>query len=188
MMRSAPPLEEPDSDSLPIPDSLPKPPNDGMLGGSAGRATGRPPPTKELDGLGAGAGAGAAARAAGLGAAFGAAAFAGALFRLAGARRFAVARLAVVFLVPDRFAVLFFAVLRFAVAFLPPARLAVERFAVDFFLVEDFFFAGIFPPSDARRRVRAWFRRMRTRCCYLRFIASALRKDKHFPMGCISSR
>jgi hypothetical protein len=81
---------------------------------------------------------------------------------LAGALRFAVARLAVVFLVPDRFAVLFFAVPRFAVAFLPPARLAVERFAVDFFLVEDFFFAGIFPPSDARRRVRAWFMRMRT--------------------------
>ena len=172
-MRSAPPLEEPDSDSLPIPDSLPKPPNDGMLGGSAGRATGRPPPTKELDGLGAGAGAGAAARAAGLGAAFGAAALTGAAFRLAGALRLAVARFAVVFFVPDRFAVLFFAVL---------------RLAVDFFLVEDFFFAGIFPPSDARRRVRAWFRRMRTRCCYLRFIASDLRKDKHFPMCCISSR
>jgi hypothetical protein len=156
-MRSAPPPEEPDSDSLPIPDSLPNPPNDGMLGGSAGRATGRPP--KELDGLGAagaaGRGAGAAARTAGLGAAFGAAALAGALFRLAGALRFAVARLAVVFLVPDRFAVLFFAVLRLAVDFLPPARLAVDRLAVDFFLVEDFFFAGIFPPSDARRRVRA---------------------------------
>src|SRR6266566_2784047 len=172
-MRSAPPLDEPDSDSLPIPGSLPNPPNDGMLGGSAGRATGRPPPTKELDGLGAAAGAGVVARATGLGAAFGAAALAGALFRLAGALRFAVARLAVVFLVPDRFAVLFFAGL---------------RLAVDFFLVEDFFFAGIFPPSDARRRVRAWFRRMRTRCCYLRFIASALRKDKHFPMWCISSR
>src|SRR6266550_251245 len=152
-MRSAPPLDEPDSDSLPIPGSLPNPPNDGMLGGSAGRATGRPPPTKELDGLGAAAGAGVVARATGLGAAFGAAALVGALFRLAGA-----------------------------------ARLAVERLAVDFFLVEDFFFAGIFPPSDARRRVRAWFRRMRTRCCYLRFIASALRKDKHFPMWCISSR
>jgi len=149
LIRSAPPPEEPDSDSLPIPDSLPNPPNDGMLGGSAGRATGRPPPAKVLDGLGAAAGAGAAARAAGLGAAFGAAAFAGALLRLAGALRFAVARLAVVFLVPERFAVLFFAVLRFAVAFLPPARLAVERLAVDFFLVEDFFFAGIFPPSDA---------------------------------------
>src|SRR5437667_11215170 len=143
-MRSAPPLDEPDSDSLPIPGSLPNPPNDGMLGGSAGRATGRPPPAKVLDGLGAAAGAGAA----GLGA-FGAAAFAGALLRLVGALRFTVARLAVVFLVPERFAVLFFAVLRFAVAFLPPARLAVERLAVDFFLVEDFFFAGIFPPSDA---------------------------------------
>jgi len=183
-MRSAPPLEEPDSDSLPIPDSLPNPPNDGILGGSAGRATGRVP--NVVDGLGAagatGRGAGAAARTAGLGAAFGAAAF-----RLAGAR-FAVARFAVVFFVPDRFAVLFLAVLRLAVDFFPPARLAVDRLAVDFFLVEDFFFAGIFPPSDARRRVRAWFMRMRTRCCYLRFIASALRKDKHFPTWCISSR
>src|ERR1700694_1405796 len=166
-MRSAPPLEEPDSDSLPMPDSLPNPPNDGMLGGSAGRATGRAP--KVLDGLGAGgatgrgAGAGAAARTAGLGAAFGAAALAGVLFRSAGARAFAVVRLAVVFLVPERFAVLFFAVVRLAVDFLPPARLAVDRLAVDFFLVEDFFFAGIFPPSDARRRVRAWFMRMRTR-------------------------
>ena len=194
-MRSAPPLEEPDSDSLPIPDSLPNPPNDGMLGGSAGLATGRPP--NELDGLGATGAVGAAARTTGLVAAFGAAAFgaaalAGALFRFAGALRFAVARLAVVFLEPARFAVLFFAVLffavlRLAVDFFPPARLAVDRFAVDFFLVEDFFFAGIFPPSDARRRVRAWFMRMRTRCCYLRFIASALRKDKHFPTWCISS-
>src|SRR5207244_8965596 len=144
-MRSAPPLDEPDSDSLPIPGSLPNPPNDGMLGGSAGRATGRPPPAKVLDGLGAAAGAGAA----GLGAAFGAAAFAGALLRLVGALRFTVARLAVVFLVPERFAVLFFAVLRFAVAFLPPARLAVERLAVDFFLVDDFFFVGIFHRSAA---------------------------------------
>jgi hypothetical protein len=185
-MRSAPPPEEPDSDSLPIPDSLPNPPNEGVLGDdSAGRATGRVP--KVVDGLGAagaaGRGAGAAARTTGLEAAFGAAAF-----RFAGALRFAVARLAVVFLVPDRFAVLFFAVLRLAVDFLPPVRLAVDRFAVDFFLVEDFFFAGIFPPSDARRRVRAWFMRMRTRCCYLRFIASALRKDKHFPTWRVSSR
>jgi hypothetical protein len=99
-----------------------------------------------------------------------------------------VARLAVVFLVPERFAVLFLAVLRLAVDFFPPARLAVDRLAVDFFLVEDFFFAGIFSPSDARRRVRAWFMRMRTRCCYLRFIASALRKDKHFRRWCVSSR
>ena len=73
MMRSAPPLEEPDSDSLPIPDSLPNPPNDGMLGGSAGLATGRPP--NELDGVGATGAVGAAARTTGLGAAFGAAAF-----------------------------------------------------------------------------------------------------------------
>jgi hypothetical protein len=36
-----------------------------------------------------------------------------------------------------------------AVDFLPPARLAVGFFAVDFLLVEDFFFAGISPPSDA---------------------------------------
>src|SRR6266851_130113 len=142
-MRSAPP-DDPDSDSLPIPVSLPNPPKDGMLGGSAGRATGRPPPVK--DGFGAagaaGRGAGAAARTTGLGAAFGAAALATGLFRLAGA--------------------LFFAVVRLAVVLLPPARLAVDFFAVDFFLVEDFFFAGIFPPSDARCRVRAWFMRMRT--------------------------
>jgi hypothetical protein len=59
-------------------------------------------------------------------------------------------------LAPARFAVLFLAVVRFAVAFLPPARLAVDFLAVGFFLVEDFFFAGISPPSDARRRVRAW--------------------------------
>jgi hypothetical protein len=30
--------------------------------------------------------------------------------------------------------------------------------------------------------------RMRTRCCYLRFIASALRKDKHFPTQRLGSR
>jgi hypothetical protein len=162
-MRSAPP-DDPDSDSLPIPDSLPNPPKDGTLGGSAGRATGRPPPVK--DGFGAagaaGRGAGVAARTTGLGAAFGAAALATGLFRLAGALFFAVVRLAVVLLAPDRFAVLFFAAVRLAVDFLPPARLAVDFFAVDFFLVEDFFFAGIFPPSDARCRVRAWFMRMRT--------------------------
>src|SRR5437879_31572 len=99
-MRSAPPLEEPDSDSLPIPGSLPNPPNDGMLGGSAGRATGRPLPAKVVDGLGAAGTAGRGAGAAARGAALGAAARAGALFRLAGALRFAVARLAVVFLVP----------------------------------------------------------------------------------------
>src|SRR5438270_1361138 len=102
-MRSAPPLDEPDSDSLPIPDSLPNPPNDGMLGGSAGRATGRPPPTNELDGLGAAAGTGVAARTAGRGAAFGAAALTGAAFRLAGALGFAVARFGVVFFVRGSF-------------------------------------------------------------------------------------
>ena len=178
-MRSAPPLEL-GSDSLPIPGALPNPPNDGMLDGSAGRATGRPAPLNVLDGLGAAVGAGVAARTAGLAAAFGAAALAVGLFRFAGLA-FAVLRLAVVFLAGERFAVLFFAVVRLAVDFLPPARLAVDFFAVDFFLVGDFFFAGISPPSDARRWVRAWFMRMRTRGCYLRFIASALRKDKHFP-------
>jgi hypothetical protein len=141
-----------------------------MLGGSAGRATGRAPPVNVLDGLGAtGAvtrAAGAAGRAtgaAGLTAAFGAAAF------LAAGRFavvfFAVARLAVTFLAPDRFAVLFFAVVRFAVDFLPPARLAVDRFAVDFFLLADFFFAGIFPPSDARRRLARGSGGMLIRCC-----------------------
>ncbi|HVS07106.1 MAG TPA: hypothetical protein VHK65_13220, partial [Candidatus Dormibacteraeota bacterium] len=172
MIRSGPP-GAPGSDSLPMPGSLPNPPNEG-IGGSAGRATGRPP-VNELDGLAAAGAAGAAARTAGFEAAFGAVALAGALFRLAGALRLAVLFFAVVFLAVDRFAVLFFAVVRLAVDFLPPARLAVDFFAVDFFLVEDFFFAGIFPPSDARCKVRAWFMRMRTRGCYLRFIASALR-------------
>src|SRR2546427_11076313 len=101
-MRSAPPLDEPDSDSLPIPGSLPNPPNDGMLGGSAGRATGRPPPVKELDGLGAAVGAGVAARAAGLGAAFGAAALAGAVLPLACALRLALAPLSAVLFVLGR--------------------------------------------------------------------------------------
>lgn len=141
-MRSAPPLEL-GSDSLPIPGALPNPPNDGTLDGSAGRATGRPAPLNVLDGLGAAVGAGVAARTAGLAAAFGAAALAVGLFRFAGLA-FAVLRLAVAFLAGERFAVLFFAVVRLAVDFLPPARLAVDFFAVDFFLVGDFFFAGIF--------------------------------------------
>src|SRR2546428_12403617 len=120
-----------------------------MLGGSAGRATGRPPPVKELDGLGAAVGAGVAARAAGLGAAFGAAALAGAVFRLAGALRFAVARLAVVFFGPGPFAVLFFSLLRFAVDFFPPAPFAVRRLAGGFFLFQGFFFAGLFSSPGA---------------------------------------
>src|SRR6266704_1004706 len=62
--------------------------------------------------------------------------------------RFAVARLAVVFLVPDRFAVLFFAWLRLAADFLPPALLAVERLAVDFFLVHVFFLTIRLPPRS----------------------------------------
>src|SRR5881628_53106 len=122
-------------------------------GGSAGRATGRPP-VKVVDGFGA---AGWGARAAGLAAVF---FFAG---RAALVRAFAVLRLAVA---------------RLAVDFLTPARFAVLRLAVDFF--DDFFFAGISPPFGCAVQDRAlWFTGMGTRCCYLRFIASASRKDKH---------
>src|ERR1700694_1262883 len=153
-----------------------------MVGGSAGRATGRDAP---LNGLAAGLGATGGATfgaAAGLAAAFGAVflglAFGAALF-------FAAGRLAAAFFAAGLLAVDFFAVVRFAVDFLAAERLAVDflaedRFAVDF-LAFDFFFAGISPPSDARSELARWFRRMRTRCCYLRFIASAPRKDKHFP-------
>jgi hypothetical protein len=145
-----PPIEPGDSGSLLSPDSLPNPPNDGMLGGSAGRATGRPV-LNEVAGFGAG---GATTRAAGRAAAFRGLALAGVARRFAGLR-FAVVRLAVDFLPPARFAVLRFAVVRFAVDFLTADRFAVDRRAVTFFLLEDFFFAGIFPPSvrDADSRV-----------------------------------
>src|SRR5207249_10139515 len=140
-------------------------------GGSAGRATGRPP-VKVVDGITA---AGWAARAAGLTAAF--------FFVVRAAAVRVVLRLAVVrFLVADFLATAFFAVLRLAVVrlavdFLPPARFAVLRLAVDFF--EDFFFAGISPPFGCAMHNRAlWFTGMGTRCCYLRFIASASAKDK----------
>ncbi|SRR5712691_6957839 len=151
-----------------------------MLGGSAGRATGRP----VLNGVAGFAATGAVRRAAGLAAAFFVLARGVVLRRLA-VLRFAVARLAVDFLALDRLAVLRFAVGRLAVDFfLALDRLAVDRLAVDFFLVEDFFFAGIFPPFGCATQNRACgFMRMRTRGCYLRFIASALRKDKspHLP-------
>ncbi len=142
-------------------------------GGSAGRATGRPP-VKVVDGFGA---AGWGARAAGLAAVF---FFAGraALVRPFAVLRLAVVRLVVDFLPPAFFAVLRLAVARLAVDFLPPARFAVLRLAVDFF--DDFFFAGISPPFGCAMQDRAlWFTGMGTRCCYLRFIASASRKDKH---------
>src|SRR6202521_2612828 len=173
-----------------------------MVGGSAGRATGRDAP---LNGLAAGLGATGGATfgaAGGLAAAFGAVflglAFGAALFFAAGRLAaaffaagllavdfFAVVRFAVDFLAAARLGGDFFAVVRCAVDFLAAERLAVDflaedRFAVDF-LAFDFFFAGISPPSDARSELARWFRRMRTRCCYLRFIASAPRKDKHFP-------
>jgi hypothetical protein len=178
-------MEPEDSDSLPIPDSLPKLPNDGLLGGSAGRATGRPPPVKDAAGFGA---AGMAGRGAGLAAALGAAAR-GVLF-LALERFFAVVRLGAAFLAAGRLAVLRLTVERFAVDFfLLPDRDAVDRLAGAFFLVEDFFFAGIFPPFGCATQTRAGFMRMRIRGCYLRFIASVLRKDKHFaPPSEINSR
>jgi hypothetical protein len=152
-----PPPSEPDSESLPSPVSFPNPPKDGMAGGSAGRATGRPA-LKELDDFGAGAGA---TRAAGL--AFGVLARGAALFRLAPVLRFAGGRLAADFFPAARFAGLFFAVVRFAVDFLAADRFGVDRLAVAFFLVEDFFFAGISPPFGCASQTRAWFMRMRTR-------------------------
>ena len=92
--------------------------------------------------------------------------------------RLAVVRLVVDFLLPAFFAVLRLAVARFAVDFLPPARFAVLRLAVAFF--DDFFFAAISPPFGYAIQDRAlWFTGMGTRCCYLRFIASASGKDKH---------
>jgi hypothetical protein len=118
-----------------------------MLGGSAGRATGRD---------GAVRGRGVAAAAAGA-----------ALLRLVVRRAagFAAELLAVVFLPVERFAVvrlvvlrlavLRLVVLRFAVDFLPPARFAVLRLAVDFFA---FFFAAISPPFGyALRRAFGWW-------------------------------
>src|SRR6266550_2738311 len=130
-------------------------------GGSAGRATGRAP-LKVVEGLTA---AGWAARAAGLAAVF----------------RLVVVRLVADFLPPAFFAVLRLAVVRLAVDFLPPARFAVLRLAVAFF--DDFFFAAISPPFGCATHDRAlWFTGMGTRCCYLRFIASASRKDKHLSL------
>jgi hypothetical protein len=147
-----------------------------MVGGSAGRATGRPAP-KELAGLGAGA---TATRAAGLLAAF--------TEDLVLAVRFTAER--VPSLRPARLRVLLGRLVRLVVdradlAFVrlvPPrlpsvraARFVVIRFPVDadffvdrlavvaFFLVEDFFFAGIFPPFGCATQTRAWFMRMRTR-------------------------
>jgi|SRR5919108_1389089 hypothetical protein len=121
-----------------------------MLGGSAGRATGREGAVK---------GRGVAAAAGGV------AALRAVLRRAAGF--LAVERLAVVFFPVDplavvRLVVLRFVVLRFAVDFLPPARFAVLRLAVDFFA---FFFAAISPPFGCAPRGAFgwWFMRMRTR-------------------------
>src|SRR5438067_7483584 len=145
-------------------------------GGSAGRATGRAP-LRVVEGLTA---TGWAARAAGLAAVFffvERAAPVRAVLRLA-VVRLAVVRLVADFLPPAFFAVLRLAVVRLAVDFLPPARFAVLRLAVAFF--DDFFFAAISPPFGCAMHDRAlWFTGMGTRCCYLRFIASASGKDKH---------
>ena len=142
-------------------------------GGSIGRATGRPP-VNVVEGFGA---AGWAARAAGFAAVVFFFVERAALVRAFVVLRLAVVRLVVDFLPPAFFAVLRRAVVRLAVAFLPPARFAVLRLAVDF--LDDFFFAGISPPFGCAMQDRAlWFTGMGTRCCYLRFIASASRKDK----------
>jgi hypothetical protein len=109
-------------------------PIEGMLGVSAGRATGRLPPSG-VDAL----------EAAGLDAARAAGFLLAVLRALVLVLRFAVARFAgAFFLPPEREAVLRFAVVRLAVDFLPPDRFAVDRLAVDFFV--DFFFAAICPP------------------------------------------
>src|SRR5438094_3574324 len=153
-------------------------------GGSAGRATGRAP-LRVVEGLTA---TGWAARAAGLAAVFffvERAAPVRAVVRWAVVRlvvvRLVVVRLVADFLPPAFFAVLRLAVARLAVDFLPPARFAVLRLAVAFF--DDFFFAAISPPFGCAMHDRAlWFTGMGTRCCYLRFIASAPRKDKHLSL------
>jgi hypothetical protein len=162
------PAPNDDSDSLPIPDSPPNPPIV-EAAGSAGRATGRPPPLNEVDGLAA---TGAIAGAAGLLAAFFAAG------RLVVVLFFAVLRPldAVVRREPARFAVLFLAVVRLAVAFLPPARLAVDFFAVAFFA---FFLAAISPPFRIGEFSLAQIHADEDPLLYLRFIALAPGKDKH---------
>src|SRR6059058_5264543 len=143
-------------------------------GGSAGRATGRAP-LRVVEGLTA---TGWAARAAGLAAVF---FFVERAAPVRAVLRLAVVRLVADFLPPAFFAVLRLAVARLAVDFLPPARFAVLRLAVAFF--DDFFFAGISPPFGCAMHDRAlWFTGMGTRCCYLRFIASASAKDKHLSL------
>lgn len=123
---------------------------DGMLGTSAGRATGRAPPS----GLAALA-RGVLVRAAG----FGLAAALGAAFRFDVLLRafvllFAVVRFAgAFFLPPERELVARFAVVRLAVDFLAVDRFAVERLLVDFFA--DFFFAAIDPPFGCAMSHRA---------------------------------
>jgi hypothetical protein len=181
LIRSELPLPtDPDSDSLPIPGSLPKPPKEGILGGSAGRATGRP---AALNGVAGFAALGWAGRGAGRAAAFFLLPADAAGRPLGLALRFAVGRFAVDFLVAERFTVERLAVVRLAVDFLPPDRFAVERFEVERLAVDflAFFFAAISPPFGCAMDARAWCMRMRTRGCYLRFIASAPSKDKHFP-------
>jgi hypothetical protein len=153
LIRSEPPapVELDDSLSLPYPGSLPMPIStsiDGILGISAGRATGRAPPSG-LAALGRGvlvrAGFGFAAA---LGAALG--------FELLRAfvLRFAVVRFAgAFFLPPERELVARLAVVRLAVDFLAVDRFPVERLLVDFFA--DFFFAAIDPPFGCAMRHRA---------------------------------
>ena len=194
MIRSEPPepIELEDSDSLPMPLSLPNPLREGgMLVGSAGRATGRVEgPEGATDGfvtaagLGAGDGLTVAAGRLTVGRllddAFGLEALEDAfgldpLDRLT-AERFPSSFPARVD-VEERLVVLRFGLAdldlgllaaRFASVF--PARLAVirfveevgflavVRFAADFF-VEDFFFAGISPPSDGDSYFARWLQR-----------------------------
>jgi hypothetical protein len=153
-MRSEPPapVELDDSLSLPYPASLPMPVStsiDGILGISAGRATGRAPPSGlaalARGVLGRAAGFGFAAA---LGAAFGFELLLAFVLRFAGVR-FAGA----FFLPPERLLLARLAVVRLAVDFLAVDRFPVERLLVDFFA--DFFFAAIDPPFGCAMRHRA---------------------------------
>jgi hypothetical protein len=181
--------------SPPIPPEVPMPPEDQLLDGSAGRATGR---------AGAGAGAGLLRTAPGDGssAAFSlgatvtaaGAATAGCLRRAVGraaalrlGAALAVERLAVERLglerAAGRLAVVFRVVERRAVAlrvdFLAAGFLAAGFLAVDFLvdlLVEDFFFAAMLDPPDSA--IIATICGAYEGCVSLRVIASGLGKDK----------
>ena len=224
LIRSEPPeppepLELEDSDSLPMPLSVPNPLSEGgMLVGSAGRATGRVEgPEGAIEGFAVGGAIGLVAGRVVTAGFEAVARFGVAEGRFAADRLLADAlgralleaedperRVAERFpsTLPARVAVEDFRVVlrlgladldlgllaaRFASVF--PARFAVTRlreelvffavgrFAVDF-LVGDFFFAGMSPPSDGDEPSPVGFSADDEVRCFLRVIASASRKDK----------